>query len=352
MRNRTVWTTVALSLTMLAPCGCGESDTVFRTRSDRTVTTARKETGQLELVVRPEHLAQVELIDPGGRAEKVSSRYMLRPARAGYWTVKASAEGHKPVKKTIVVKHRETAEIAITLRPVTSLEVFGGTDGDRLTVWSRSGRMTTNTELPWEGTLTSGAYRVEVRRDGAIAFETTALVDGEPQMEVEVPAGSEPDQRSIIIGGKRYYLGMEVAVKTFADPKGLSFYAKCKKRNRCFERSGDSEGTITAMRARLQRVFLDHARTAHPKVAFGAMAWNGQSAHFLIDANGTIHQTLDVQDKPIINPGEGSDSTRIAIVLTGARDSFAQHRSLKTLLDVVTRVFPQTHPDAGHGGSS
>lgn len=158
--------------------------------------------------------------------------------------------------------------------------------------------------LPWAaGELLAGVYRVGVAREGLPPYKVAVRVDPGGEARVDLPDLEDPNLDAIVIAGEPYPLPAGVRVRTFRQPRGLSFYEAqrhVRHRTRLYTQRRRDDGAPAKTLEDVAKVV--HLGVLHadvlpsPRTAFEVLVSGGLSTHFEVDADGTIFQLLDPVD--------------------------------------------------------
>ncbi len=130
-----------------------------------------------------------------------------------------------------------------------------------------------------------------------------------------VPAGDE-----IIVAGKRFSTGTRVI--TWQDPGGYNAYtiqpAVHGRRSPAGGAAATRAPTLTQLRRRVDQFVLHYDGAGLSRRCFEVLQQRRLSVHFLLDIDGTIYQTLDLQERAW-HAGESNDrSVGVEIANLGA----------------------------------
>jgi N-acetyl-anhydromuramyl-L-alanine amidase AmpD len=110
-----------------------------------------------------------------------------------------------------------------------------------------------------------------------------------------VPAAHRP-QAAILVEGRAVAVGGQVRVVRWSDPAGLDAYHGAASRNFGVRDDGaDPPGPTAALN--VQQIVIHYDAIGDSRQCFAVLQRRGLSAHFLIDRDGTIYQTLDVRER-------------------------------------------------------
>ncbi len=128
----------------------------------------------------------------------------------------------------------------------------------------------------------------------------------------------------IVVAGKRFHIGTRVV--TWMEAGGYNGYPKGRRMVprptslRDAERPRDEtpEWTVRRLGKVVDQVVLHYDACGLSKLCFEALHSRGLSAHFLIDVDGTIYQTLDLQERALHATTSNDRSIGIEIANIGA----------------------------------
>ena len=179
-----------------------------------------------------------------------------------------------------------------------------------------------------------------------------------PKSVVSVPARTGDE---IVVGGRWFHAGTPVVLWT--DPGGFNAY--CSEKPTFGTRAG---GPVLADLKRDVDQFVIHFdATGSSATTFKVLQKRGLSCHFLLDADGTVYQTLDLKERAWHATKANDRSVGIEIANTGAVPAAvgekgwaigtingstlrqppyteAQYESLIRLTATLCRVFPNLPP--------
>lgn len=178
-----------------------------------------------------------------------------------------------------------------------------------------------------------------------------------------VPGVRTHDQ--IVVAGTFVQTGSRVVL--WSDPLGFDAYKDARNFGVRFEkdprlsRMSREDWTLAALRAYVDQIVLHYDAVGHSRGCFNILQARGLSAHFLIDTDGTIYQTMDVRERAwhattsndrgigieIANPGVGKG---VRGVINGQRVEMppftaAQRQALASLCAALCRTLPRIAPD-------
>ncbi|HEX2860055.1 MAG TPA: peptidoglycan recognition family protein [Lacunisphaera sp.] len=114
-----------------------------------------------------------------------------------------------------------------------------------------------------------------------------------------VASPSLPDGNTFIVAGQRFDAGTPVV--TWLAPEGYNAYASALPNHgrRMFDgqKPTDPAPSLGALRRHLDQFVLHYDTVGVSRACFQVLQRRGLSAHFLLDVDGTIYQTLDLQER-------------------------------------------------------
>ncbi len=126
------------------------------------------------------------------------------------------------------------------------------------------------------------------------------------------------------MAGERFHTGTRVV--TWEEAKGYNAYPKERRmvprptstRDAARPRETQPEWTVRRLGKVVDQVVLHYDACGLSKLCFEALQSRGLSAHFLIDVDGTIYQTLDLQERALHATTSNDRSIGIEIANIGA----------------------------------
>ncbi len=122
----------------------------------------------------------------------------------------------------------------------------------------------------------------------------------------------------IVVAGERFHTGTRVV--TWHEPGGYNAYAgRAALRPRAFAKDEmRPEWTVRRLRKGVDQFVLHYDACGLSKVCFDVLHARGLSVHFLLDVDGTIYQTLDLQERALHATTSNDRSIGIEIANIGA----------------------------------
>jgi len=119
----------------------------------------------------------------------------------------------------------------------------------------------------------------------------------------------------IIVAGQPFHTGTRIV--TWMDPGGYDAY---RGAGRFIPRQGlqGSDGNLAALQNVVDQLVLHYDGCGLSRICFGKLHERGLSVHFLLDLDGTIYQTLDLQERALHATTSNDRSIGIEIANLGA----------------------------------
>lgn len=148
------------------------------------------------------------------------------------------------------------------------------------------------------------------------------------EVPVETPKPAAPRDDEIIVAGQRFATGTRVI--TWKEAGGYNAYVSAPTLPKYYEARlvpalpGDKAprkpipAGLDALRGMVDQVVLHYDNSGLSQLCFAALQQRGLSAHFLVDIDGTVYQTLDLQERALHATTSNSRSIGIEIANFGA----------------------------------
>lgn len=145
---------------------------------------------------------------------------------------------------------------------------------------------------------------------------------------VEAPKPAEERDDEIIVAGQRFATGTRVI--TWKESGGCNAYVSAPTLPKNYDVRqapaipGDKSPRkaiapkLDALKGFVDQLVLHYDNSGLSKLCFAALQQRGLSAHFLLDVDGTIYQTLDLQERALHATTSNSRSVGIEIASPGA----------------------------------
>lgn len=134
------------------------------------------------------------------------------------------------------------------------------------------------------------------------------------------PASAPARGDEIIVAGKRFPTGTRVV--TWHEPRGYNGYAVNPpahgRRTLGRKRAKERPPTLQELQRHVDRFVLHYDATGLSRACFDVLKKRGLSVHFMLDVDGTIYQTLDLQERAWHAGASNSRSIGIEIANIGA----------------------------------
>lgn len=316
MTRATVWAAILVLAGSALGCKKGESnETSYRSLEPEAPPTSTEPAAALQGTLRvsiesPPKKLTLTLLGPGGDSRAAGGAFD-GTLPVGDWRVVAAAPGHRSWIGKASIKPGETATLAGKLDTAASLSITGGgkfslrpsTGGDPL----ESGR------IPYASDqLVPGRYILSITPRGEKPwFVPLHLTHGKPK---KLTADAARARRSILVAGERWAVEAERVVGP-QDEGGTNFAKWMTDSGKPLvqPRPGNPKGR-RALAERVDLVVL-HAEVA-PDAAkrLKDIASTGASTHFVIDWDGTLHQTADLALQASHAPGHDDRSISVDLV--------------------------------------
>lgn len=150
-----------------------------------------------------------------------------------------------------------------------------------------------------------------------------------PAVEVVAPPKPAVERDDeIIVAGQRFATGMRVI--TWKEPGGYNAYVSAPTLPKNYDvrlapaLAGDKGPRkaippgLDALQGFVDQLVLHYDNSGLSKLCFAALQQRGLSAHFLVDVDGTVYQTLDLQERALHATTSNSRSIGIEIANFGA----------------------------------
>lgn len=112
------------------------------------------------------------------------------------------------------------------------------------------------------------------------------------------PRSTAPAGTEIIVAGKGFPAGTRVV--TWLEPGGFNAYATRKPlygRRPSAKGKKDRDPTVRELQRQVDQFVLHYDGGGLSRICFDVLQKRGLSVHFLLDVDGTIYQTLDLQER-------------------------------------------------------
>ncbi len=117
----------------------------------------------------------------------------------------------------------------------------------------------------------------------------------------------------IVVAGQRFHTGTRVV--TWMDPGGYDAYRGAKPMR---PRASGTSNNLAALRTIVDQFVLHYDGHGLSKLCFPVLQSRGLSVHFLLDIDGTIYQTLDLQERALHATTSNDRSIGIEMANVGA----------------------------------
>ena len=243
---------------------------------------------------------RVRLEGPQGDVRMATTPVTLCGAAPGRWTVAVMSPGWSAKPRSIKAKVGQTAWLRLKPKRVGTLAITA--PEGRAALVLPGGRHQT-VSLPFEdAAMEPGLYRVDMKLPGQTL---AAAIVVEPGQRAELVAPTEGAAEgaalpgSVFVGATRLVLGAGVKTRTYKDEGAASFYTGSRAnllRPRA-DAAGDV-GSLWDLRSQVRAIVVESTSERDAAAAVAALADASRAAHFVIDWDGTIHQTADIYDRP------------------------------------------------------